>query len=278
MLKEELTTLESLREGFAHRLLDDPRTCKSYQCLRLGDVDISQHRETGRHSTHRRIGQHRYEWDALLPQPCERGAGLGHLQQREQPFLHPRPTAGSKRDQRYRAVHAGLHRPYETLSHDRAHGATQEAELEGDADNCDTPDLATHGYQRVILRGRLLSLCQAVLVLLTVPKFERINGDQLGAHLFALVGVEKSIQTAACIDPHVMTAFGTNFEIALELHAIEHGAAARALGPEPFRHVAFAAPLGANTRGQQLLEPAHMDVRSFCSGKSGLKPGVSHPA
>ena len=66
VLEQELAALEALRQGLAHRLLDDARTGEADQRLRLADVDVAEHRETRRHAAGGRVGHHRDERQARL--------------------------------------------------------------------------------------------------------------------------------------------------------------------------------------------------------------------
>ena len=72
---------------------------------------------------------------------------------------------------------------------------------------------------------------EPVAITLAVAKLQRILGRYLGADFHLLAFVEKTPQPFASADAHVMAAFWTDVEIALELGAIQHGVAGRALDP-----------------------------------------------
>jgi hypothetical protein len=55
VLEQEFRTLEAFRQLFAHGLLDHARAGEADQRLRLGDVDVAQHRERGRHAAGGRV-------------------------------------------------------------------------------------------------------------------------------------------------------------------------------------------------------------------------------
>ena len=67
-LQQELAALQALRQGLAHRLLDDPGTGEADQGVGLGDVDIPEHGQAGGDATHGRVGHHRDEGQAALAQ------------------------------------------------------------------------------------------------------------------------------------------------------------------------------------------------------------------
>ena len=93
VIEQEFAALKAFGQRLAHGLLDDARTRETDERARLGDVEVAEHRETRGHAARGRIGQHRDERQTRLRKPRERGAGLGHLQQREQRFLHARAAA-----------------------------------------------------------------------------------------------------------------------------------------------------------------------------------------
>ena len=68
LLEQELAALESFGQLLADRLLDDARAGEADQRLRLGDVEIAEHREARRHAAGRRIGEH---GDVGQPRPIE---------------------------------------------------------------------------------------------------------------------------------------------------------------------------------------------------------------
>jgi len=55
----------------------------------------------------------------------------------------------------------------------------------------------------------------------------------------------------------VVRAFGTDVETALKLGPIKHRLAFRTLAPQAFRNAALGTALGADPRGQKILEPTH---------------------
>jgi hypothetical protein len=71
---------------------------KPISALGLGDDDVAEHREAGRHAAHGRIGEHRDERQLALRQLGERSGSLGHLHERQQAFLHARAARGGEAD------------------------------------------------------------------------------------------------------------------------------------------------------------------------------------
>src|SRR5262249_17137306 len=59
VVDEELGALEAIRQRLAHGLLDDARAGKADLRLRLADVDVAEHAETGRDAAGGRMRQHR---------------------------------------------------------------------------------------------------------------------------------------------------------------------------------------------------------------------------
>src|SRR5438105_15533809 len=53
VLEQELRALKTFGQRFPHRLLNDARTGEADQCARLGDHDVTDHREACGYPTHR---------------------------------------------------------------------------------------------------------------------------------------------------------------------------------------------------------------------------------
>ena len=86
--KEKLGCLESFGKFLTDCLLDDARTSEADECARLGEDDIAKHGETRGDAASGRIGQHRDEQTLGFIETRQRGAGLGHLHERETRFVH----------------------------------------------------------------------------------------------------------------------------------------------------------------------------------------------
>ena len=72
VLEQELAALEPLGQRLADGLLDDARAGEADQRLRLGDVQVAEHREAGRHAAGRRVGQQRDVGQPRAVEPRER--------------------------------------------------------------------------------------------------------------------------------------------------------------------------------------------------------------
>ena len=158
VIEQELAALETFGQRLAHRLLDDARPGETDQRARLRDVEIAEHRETRRHAAGGRIGHHGDERQPRLREPRQRGAGLRHLQQREQRLLHARAAARREAHERRAMLDAVVDRALEALADHRAHRAAQEPELERAGDDRQPFELARDRDQRILLAGRLLRL------------------------------------------------------------------------------------------------------------------------
>jgi len=66
VIEQELTALETLRQGFAHGLLDDTRTCEADKRSRFGDVEVAKQRQARRYAAGGRVGEHRDERQVRL--------------------------------------------------------------------------------------------------------------------------------------------------------------------------------------------------------------------
>src|SRR6185295_891403 len=181
---------------------------------------------------------------------------LRHLQQREQCLLHTRTAARREAHQRGAILDALVDRALEALADHRTHRAAEELEFESTGDDRQRLERAGDRDQRVALTRGLLRGREPVAVPLAVAELERILRRNLGADLFLVALVEETREALASADAHVMAAFRTDIEIALELGAIQHGVTGGALDPQSFRHRARAA-LGLDPRRHDFFEPRH---------------------
>src|SRR5580704_9454364 len=103
-----LRLLEPLRELLSDGLFDHPRTGKSDERTRLGNMHITKHPVRRRHPTRRRIGQDNDIGLSRLPQLLHADCRAGQLHQGEDALLHPRPTRSREQYKRRPFVDGGL--------------------------------------------------------------------------------------------------------------------------------------------------------------------------
>ena len=116
VLEQKLAALKTLGQRLAHRLLDDARTGEADERARLGEVQVPEHRKTRRHAARGRIGHDRDERQMRSGEARERGARLGHLQQRVQRLLHARAAACGEAHERLAMLDAVIDRALEALA------------------------------------------------------------------------------------------------------------------------------------------------------------------
>src|SRR5690606_7401575 len=165
--------------------------------------------------------------------------GLGHLHQREQRLLHPRPARGWEADIGNTLAQGNLGTAHETRTDHAAHGTAHEVELKGTCHQRHALEGALHDHQRVLLAGQLLGCNQAVLVFLGIPELELVDRLELCGNLSTAIGIQENIQTAPGADPQMVAALGANLQILFQLGAVQHGVAGRAFTPQPFGHTAL---------------------------------------
>ena len=91
VLQQELRPLKTFRQLLPDCLLDHPRSGKSDQRPRFGDIQIAKHREARRHAAGRRIGHYRDIGNPRIIQPSKPTGYLRQLHQRGDTFHHARP-------------------------------------------------------------------------------------------------------------------------------------------------------------------------------------------
>src|SRR6202043_2497969 len=104
----------------------------------------------------------------------ERGARLGHLQQRQQRLLHACTARRREADQPAALIDAAIDRAAEALADHRAHRAAEKLKLERTGDQRLAVQRTGQRDQRIALAGHLLRLRQAVTIAFTVLESERI--------------------------------------------------------------------------------------------------------
>ena len=148
---------------------------KPISALRLRDVEVAEHREARRHAARRRVGEHRNVRQARLRHAREHGAGLAHLQQRQQAFLHARAAARRKSrraaarcSRQYSAPRVKRSPTTDPIEPPRNRNSNAQATMSMPVQR------AGHDDQRVLLADRLLRDGQPVAVLLAVAELERV--------------------------------------------------------------------------------------------------------
>ena len=96
VLEQELGGMTARRERPAEKLLGHARSGESDQGFRLGVDDIAEAGERCEHAARGRVRQYGDKRQAGVFDLLDLGRGLGHLEQGEQSFLHPR-AAGCRR-------------------------------------------------------------------------------------------------------------------------------------------------------------------------------------
>src|SRR5690606_9689613 len=89
-----------------------------------------------------------------------------------------------------------------------------------------------------------------------------------GADLHAAVRIQETQQPLARMHAHVMAALGADMQVALQLGAVEHRIAGRALAPQALGHGTHAA-LGLDARGNDLFKPGHAYPRRSAGQPAG---------
>jgi hypothetical protein len=177
-----------------------------------------------------------------------------------------RATARGETNQRLAMLQTMLDRAHETFADRGTHRTAQERKLERARNHRLAEDRSRHHDERVFFLRGLLRLLQTVAIFLGVAKLQRILGLDVVRDLDLPFRVEERFQPIARADAHVMSALGTNMQIALELGAIQHRVAGAALHPQAFRHRARPA-LGLDPRRHDFLEPGHGQPPEW--GRSG---------
>ena len=237
VLEQEFGTLETIRQGLAHGLLDDTRTSEADQGTGFGDIHIAQKGEAGGDAAHGGIGQYGDKGQLGFAQLSERGAGLSHLHQGQQTFLHTRTAAGREADEGAFLFECDLHAAHESLTHHGAHRAAHEVEFEYSGNHGYGMDATLQHDERVVFVGALLGGDQTIAIFLLVFELQRIDRQYFGADLELAFAIQQPIQTGTRSDAVMMVALGADAVVLLQIGVIQHGLAGRAFVPQTFRYV-----------------------------------------
>ena len=135
------------------------------------------------------------------------------------------PPLAAEADQRAPVLDAVRDAADEPLADDGAHGARDEAKLEGGGHDRHALQRSGHDNERVALVGVALRLVQPFAVTFRVFETQRIERLEIPRELVAGVGIEEHLETLARADPQMVVAFRADMEIAMELGAVELGGA-----------------------------------------------------
>src|SRR5581483_393266 len=183
-----------------------------------------------------------------------------------------RAARGADADERQLLLDRDAHPAHEALADHRAHRPAHEVELECRAHQAERLDRALHHHQRIALGGLLLRLRQALGIAPRILELERIERQHLGADLEAPVGIEQRIEARPCAEALVVAALRADVQVLLEVRAVEHRIAGRALGPQALGDALASAGAGAlDLGGQQLLQPAHLENEASSAWRIGRR-------
>src|SRR5678815_2880505 len=129
VLEEKLGGLESFGQLLADGLLDHARSREADHRARLGQNGIAEHREAGANTTGSGIGEDRDVGNSALRELRQDRSGLGHLHEREHPFLHASATGSGDDDEGIFPLDGALPETGELLTDDGSHRATHEGEV-----------------------------------------------------------------------------------------------------------------------------------------------------
>ena len=255
-LEQELAALESVGQLLPDGLLDDARAGESDQRLRLGDVEIAQHRKARGHAAGRGIGEDRDVGQPRAIEPRQRRGDLRHLHQRQRAFHHAR-AARARHDQHRRApLERQLDAAHDLLADHDAHRAADEAVFHRRHHRLDAVDAADADDHRVLLAGGFLRGGEPRLVRLGVGELQRIVRGQVRRQLFPPLIVEERFQPFGGAEAEVVRALAADVQVLDEILGVDDGVAFRTLHPQAFGDPAGLR--GRRNRLARLFEPRHI--------------------
>ena len=277
MFQEELGPLKAFGKFLANRLLDHAGSGEADEGPRLGDVQVSNHRETGRYPSRSGVCHQRNVGYFRIVEAGEGGGDFGKLHEGGDAFHHAGTAGGGDDDQGVAGAKCSIYSSCDGFANDRAHGAADKTVLHGADDDRLTIQGADRVDDSVVEAGLPLGFFEASLVRLKINKMKGIGGLQ--TEVDELVSfVEEVADPGAGVDAEVVIALGANVLILKEI-GLEDGLPAalaadpKTLGSDCFLFVGddlmiFAFKPGH--RGACLVQvyPGHCTVSLRCAGVS----------
>ena len=144
-------------------------------------------------------------------------AGLRHLHQRVNPFLHTRTTGSRHANKRTIICNGTTYTLNETLAHDRAHRAADKTEFKRSHHDRQAVHGAFHNDQCIVFAGCFTRSREAVGIFFTVFEFQRVGRFNIGCNLFTAFFIQKQIQTFTRRKRIVVITFRADFAVLLQL-------------------------------------------------------------
>ena len=256
MFLHELGRLETRGEIGVGGLFDHSGTRESDHALGLGDDEIAKGGEAGGDTSGGRVRQDGDVGELGLGVAGEGAAGLGHLHQAEDAFMHPGTSGGGKNENGFALCGGRLDGAGDFLPRHTAHAGSQKTEVHDCDQNRDRLDVgATRDHGVLEARLGLIGLH-----LVQVPfELERIDGIQIGIDLLEGALVHQAGDALIRADGEMVAAIGADPEVLGQRLFEEAFAAGRTLLPQPFGHVLL---LLSHVGDGALFEKSHSDVES----------------
>ena len=236
MLQKKFCSLKSLRKLLADGLFNDSRTCKTNQCSRLCQNNITQHRKACRHTAGSRVGQYTDKQLTCLMMFLKSCRGLCHLHQRNNSLLHSGTAGACKNNHRKLLLRSTLDHPCDFLTDHMTHTAHQETCIT-DTDRSLLPQDPSLTGDNCLIQSRLFLCCQNFLFI--SRKIQRIGKFHLLIPLFKASLIQQHFHPAISMNPEVTAAFRTDIIIVCYVLHIDRLTAFITLLPESLRNVRF---------------------------------------
>ena len=191
---------------------------KSHDRAGFGDDDVGEICETAVSLARGRIGQHGDKRHGRFPEFVGGGDRFGHLHQRQNALLGPRPTAGNQGDDGKVATGGVLESQGDFFADDAAHAAAHEPVVQDDKHHVPAVDFAGSGDRGLSQAGAVLTLRELIGVRGTVGERQRRDGAHVAVvlaecatirqQLDPFTGRQSVVETAIRTDPEIEVGLG----------------------------------------------------------------------
>src|SRR5262252_1905129 len=238
VLFQILRLLETFRQFFPDGLLDHARAGKTDERARFGDVNVAQHGIGSGDAAGGWIGEHDDVGLACGTQILHRYGCAGHLHERQNAFLHARPSGRRKQDERRAFLRSRLQSLDDCLTGLHAERAAHKVEILHRDDNRKAVELAKAKLECVFQTRLGARVAQPVGIAPLVPELQRIGCDLRYPDVDPGLSVEHRFEARRCAHAHVIVGNRNDELVRLDVFVKHELPRVGAFDPQILRHLA----------------------------------------
>ena len=233
MFQKELGSLESFRKLLTDSLFNHPRPCKTDQCFRFSQDNISQHGKACRHASRCRICQYGNIEKACIAVALQCSRCLSHLHKGCDPLLHSGSAGTGEQDHRQLFFCRSFYCSCNLFSHCLSHACHEKT----------TVTYADHSVGPLNLRFSCHNCFPKICFLLDCLHFfrisliiHRISADQVFVPLLECSRISDHFNPSVGMDAKISSALRTNIISPFYIFGNNSASAFITFSKQSFRH------------------------------------------